>query len=289
MIRSMTGFGRAQEDVENFKLTVEVVSLNSRFLDLHIYLPECLEHMEGDIRSVVQSSISRGLVKVRVKIDRPPDFKVRINTTLLKGIVEEIQKSVKGNYTIDLASLLSLPGVLVREEDIKFDNREKVMEVLKRALEEMIKSREIEGEKIKKDVITRLRNIKKHLKKVEQLKEVEIERRKEKVRESFEKLKEEVGDDPQFVNRISSELVFWANKLDVNEEISRIRAHIKNIENILKNSREPVGRKLDFYAQELHREITTLSNKSVDVNLINHTILMREEVERIKEQVRNIE
>ncbi len=291
MIRSMTGFGRAQEDVENFKLTVEVVSLNSRFLDLHVYLPECLEHLESEIRGVVQSRVARGLVKVRVKVDRPPDFQeqFKINTELLKNIIEEIQKNVKGKYTIDLAGLISLPGVLIREEKVELDSKEKVLEVVKRALNEMIHTREIEGEKIKKDISTRLKNIKKYLKKVEQLKEVEIERRKEKVRESFEKLKEELGDDPQFVNRLSAELVFWANKLDVNEEISRIRAHIKNIESILKNSKEPVGRKLDFYAQELHREITTLSNKSVDVEVINYTILMREEVERIKEQVRNVE
>ncbi len=291
MIRSMTGFGRAQEDVESFKLTVEIVSLNSRFLDLHVYLPECLEHIESDIRNVVQSKIARGLVKVRVKIDKAPDFheQFKINTSFLKSVLTEIRENIEGDYSIDLAGLLSLPGMLIREEEKEFEDKEKVLEVLRKALDEMVQSRELEGEKIKKDITQRLKNIKKYLKKVEQLKEIEIERRKEKVRESFEKLKDELGDDPQFVNRLSAELVFWANKLDVNEEISRIRAHVKNIENILKNSTEPVGRKLDFYAQELHREITTLSNKSVDVDVINYTILMREEVERIKEQVRNIE
>ena len=291
MIRSMTGFGRAQDDIENFKITVEAVSLNSRFLDLHVYLPECIEHLENDIRKRVRDKISRGLVKIKVKVEKLPTYseKLEINTDLLNSILENLKKNVKGKYTVDVAKLLDLPGVIKREDAEKLEDSGKVMELVDRAIDEMIKSRETEGEKIRADIKAKLENLAKYLKKVEQLKEQEIERRKQKIRESFEELKEELGDDPQLDNRLSTELVYWANKLDVNEEISRIKAHIHNIDEILNNSKDPVGRKLDFYSQELHREITTLSNKSVDVDVIKYTILMREEVEKIKEQVRNVE
>ena len=291
MIRSMTGFGRAQDDIENFKITVEAVSLNSRFLDLHVYLPECIEHLENDIRKRVRDKISRGLVKIKVKVEKLPTYseKLEINTDLLNSILENLKKNVKGKYTVDVAKLLDLPGVIKREDAEKLEDSGKVMELVDRAIDEMIKSRETEGEKIRADIKAKLENLTKYLKKVEQLKEQEIERRKQKIRESFEELKEELGDDPQLDNRLSTELVYWANKLDVNEEISRIKAHIHNIDEILNNSKDPVGRKLDFYSQELHREITTLSNKSVDVDVIKYTILMREEVEKIKEQVRNVE
>ena len=291
MIRSMTGFGRAQDDIENFKITVEAVSLNSRFLDLHVYLPECIEHLENDIRKRVRDKISRGLVKIKVKVEKLPTYseKLEINTDLLNSILENLKKNVKGKYTVDVAKLLDLPGVIKREDAEKLEDSGKVMELVDRAIDEMIRSRETEGEKIRADIKAKLENLTKYLKKVEQLKEQEIERRKQKIRESFEELKEELGDDPQLDNRLSTELVYWANKLDVNEEISRIKAHIHNIDEILNNSKDPVGRKLDFYSQELHREITTLSNKSVDVDVIKYTILMREEVEKIKEQVRNVE
>ena len=291
MIRSMTGFGRAQDDIENFKITVEAVSLNSRFLDLHVYLPECIEHLENDIRKRVRDKISRGLVKIKVKVEKLPTYseKLEINTDLINSILENLKKNVKGKYTVDVAKLLDLPGVIKREDAEKLEDSGKVMELVDRAIDEMIKSRETEGEKIRADIKAKLENLAKYLKKVEQLKEKEIERRKQKIRESFEELKEELGDDPQLDNRLNTELVYWANKLDVNEEISRIKAHIHNIDEILNNSKDPVGRKLDFYSQELHREITTLSNKSVDVDVIKYTILMREEVEKIKEQVRNVE
>ncbi len=291
MIRSMTGFGRAQDDIENFKITVEAVSLNSRFLDLHVYLPECIEHFENDIRKRVRDKISRGLVKIKVKVEKLPTYseKLEINTDLLNSILENLKKNVKGKYTVDVAKLLDLPGVIKRQDAEKLEDSGKVMELVDRAIDEMIKSRETEGEKIRADIKAKLENLTKYLKQVEQLKEQEIERRKQKIRESFEELKEELGDDAQLDNRLSTELVYWANKLDVNEEISRIKAHIHNIDEILNNSKDPVGRKLDFYSQELHREITTLSNKSVDVDVIKYTILMREEVEKIKEQVRNVE
>ncbi len=291
MIRSMTGFGRTQDDIENFKITVEAVSLNSRFLDLHVYLPECIEHLENDIRKRVRDKISRGLVKIKVKVEKLPTYseKLEINTDLLNSILENLKKNVKGKYTVDVAKLLDLPGVIKRQDAEKLEDSGKVMELVDRAIDEMIKSRETEGEKIRADIKAKLENLTKYLKQVEQLKEQEIERRKQKIRESFEELKEELGDDAQLDNRLSTELVYWANKLDVNEEISRIKAHIHNIDEILNNSKDPVGRKLDFYSQELHREITTLSNKSVDVDVIKYTILMREEVEKIKEQVRNVE
>ena len=291
MIRSMTGFGRTQDDIENFKITVEAVSLNSRFLDLHVYLPECIEHLENEIRKRVRNKISRGLVKVKVKVEKLPTYteKIEINTELLNSILNSLKSKVKGEYTVDLAKLLDLPGIIKRQETEKLENTGKVIELVDRAIDEMIKSREMEGEKIKADVKAKLENLSKYLGKVEEQKGQEIERRKQKIKESFEELRKELSDDSQLDNRLSTELVYWANKLDVNEEISRIKAHIHNISEILRNSKDPVGRKLDFYTQELHREITTLSNKSVDVNVIKYTILMREEVEKIKEQVRNIE
>ena len=291
MIRSMTGFGRAQDDIENFKITVEAISLNSRFLDLHVYLPECAEHLENDIRKLVRGKISRGLVKIKVKIEKLPSYteKIEINTELLNHILTKLQSDIKGKYTIDIAKLLDLPGIIKREESEKLENSRKVIELVEIAVDEMIKSRETEGEKIKVDIKAKLESLSKYLEMVEKLKEREIERRKQRIREYFEELKKELGEDHQLDSRLSTELVYWANKLDVNEEISRIRAHIHNVSEILNNTDEPVGRKLDFYSQELHREITTLSNKSVDVEVIKYTILMREVVEKIKEQVRNIE
>ena len=291
MLLSMTGFGKAQGTLGSTKVDVEINSLNSRFLDLFFSLPEPLEPFEIRVREKIRNKVKRGRVRVRIWMESLPfrEDDIRLNLPLLKKLVNELEKveSKKVSLHIDLAQLLRTPGIFEGFMAYTFDESawDQLEPIIDKAIEELLKSQKKEGKKLEKEITSRLNNIESLVGKIEKLKDVEIEKQKEKAREI---LVETVESDPETDQRISQELAYWAMKLDVAEEIARIRAHLQQFREIVKSRETLKGRKLEFLCQELHREATTLSQKSFSPNIVSLTIGMREEIERIREQVRNV-
>jgi uncharacterized protein (TIGR00255 family) len=286
-ILSMTGYGESHGTIMDHEVDVEILTLNSRFLDIFLSLPEFLERYELLIRRRISEVINRGRVRVRIKV-APVEEKTgfEINRVFFNNLVKEVEEWSKGvNFPVmvDIGGFFRTPGVIkVVEREV---DREKflgeLLPLVDGALQAVVESRRREGEKIGEDIMGRLRELKKILRRIKPLKEAEIEAEKEKL----QNVSQIVGDIP-----INSEEILSASiKVDASEEISRMFSHISTFERILKGKEPLKGRKLEFLAQELHREATTLSQKSLSPEIITLTVEMREEIERIREQLRNIE
>lgn len=284
LISSMTGYGEAHSTIEGHEVVVEITTLNSRFLDIFMTLPDFLERYEIPLRNLISSRIRRGRVRVKVKVEPLKKYYFfSLKKEPLVTLLEEI-KELRKDYpfiTFDITGILrgmlqdlagSVPGDV--EEFYK-----KLIPIVEKAISRVERSRRSEGRKLVKDIRKRLQSIEKLLKKIEPLKEEELKREKEKISELENGV---IGQEGEEALQISL-------KLDTTEEMERLKAHIKTFRSILENSEPIKGRKLEFLTQELHREATTLSQKSLMPEIITLTIEMREEIERIREQLRNIE
>ncbi len=288
----MTGFGKAQGTVGSHRIDIEISTLNSRFLDVFFSIPESLEPFEVKLREKIKNRLRRGRVRVRIWLENSanPENDLNLNIPFLQKVVDELGKvkSKDLQLTLDLGQVLRMPGVLEGFFSIKLDENawKEIEPVVDAALDSLIDSQKKEGAKLEKEITKRLRNIEKLIKKIEELKDIEIEKQKEKAKELLKDTLEE--NNPETDQRLQQELTYWAMKLDVSEEIARIRSHISQFKQIIKSKEELKGRKLEFLCQELHREATTLSQKSFSPEIITMTIEIREEIERIREQVRNV-
>jgi len=290
MIISMTGFGDARGKIGPYILAVEILSLNSRYLDIFLSLPDFLESHELEIRERIRERIRRGRLRVKVWMEpeKESSTNLRINEDLLRKIIRRVTSIGKEEgieAQIDVANLLRIPGVIIEshEKVEKEDFLRKFWPLLERAINKLDRSRRKEGKRIEKDIRRRLTRIVELLKRIEKAKKKEIEKERERV-------KELVKEECFATENVEEKVLSVAIKLDVTEEITRCRSHINQMEDLIKkSSNEGIGRRLEFFCQELHREGTTISNKSLSPEIISLTVELREEVERIREQARNVD
>ncbi len=260
--------------------------MNSRFLDLFITLPPGLDSYELDIRRRISREIPRGRLTIKVRLEpigpTNPGFAINEKAFIeVAKKINELSKRAGIGGHFDPVSLLKVPGVLlVKEEEIPKHVVPKLWEVLDRALKRLNKSLREEGRKLEREIKGRLNNISKKVREIQKLKKEEVKIEKHKFIETLRAMGENQNQDERLVQILQ--------RLDVAEEITRLKSHLKAIREIIKSRATIKGRKLEFYCQELHREVTTLSQKSVLPEIVNLTVEMREEIERIKEQVRNI-
>ena len=292
MIKSMTGFGRGEAFVDNRKFTVEMKSVNHRYLDVNIKMPKKLSFFESSIRNFLKKSIERGKVDVFISYEdyNENNYALRYNEELageylmhLKsmavqfGIENDIKTSVLSRY----------PEVLTMEEqDVDEKELWSVLEqALAQACEQFVESRKTEGENLKKDLCEKLD---------EMLSYVDyIEERSPKILEEYrarleEKVKELLGNTSLDESRIAAEVVLYADKICVDEEIVRLRSHVSSTKDIL-NQGGSVGRKLDFIAQEMNREANTILSKANDLIIADVGINLKTDIEKVREQIQNIE
>ncbi len=292
MIRSMTGFGRAQASVEGYNITVEIRSVNHRYFEFYAKIPRTYSFLEEKIKSTLSTGISRGKVECSVQIEATADESVvvSVNEPLARGYVDAIG-SIAETFTLkdDLTALslarfsdvLSITKAPVDEDALW----EKVEPVIKEALNGFIAMRETEGAKLSKDVLSRGELILENVSYIEERSPETVKQYSEKL---LERMRNVLGDTQIDEARILTEAAIYADKVAVAEETVRLRSHIDQLRTMLQSS-EAVGRKLDFLVQEINREANTIGSKAQDVDIARRVIDIKAEVEKIREQIQNIE
>ncbi|MDD2361335.1 MAG: YicC family protein [Oscillospiraceae bacterium] len=292
MIRSMTGYGRFQQTIDGMDITVEVKSVNHRYYEYSSRVPRAYGFLDEYLKPHIQKTISRGKVDVYVWIEAidAPLGAVNLNYTLAEGYLQalnELSKKYGLKNDISVASLARFPDVLTVRR--MAEDEEAVWVIVRQvadgALERFVSMRELEGEALRKDIIQRAAAILESVKIVEERSPITVKEHMDRVEARMLQLLNEAPIDEQ---RILTEAALYADKTDVAEETVRLRSHLKQLETMLSGD-EPVGRKLDFLVQEINREANTIGSKSQDVTLARVVVDIKSEIEKIREQIQNIE
>ncbi len=293
MIRSMTSFGRSSsEEGEKRVFTVEMKSVNSRYLDINIRMPKTLISLEEEIRKMISNSLNRGKVDVFINLKNYNDGSgiPKVDINLAQGYLEclkEIETKLGIKNDISVMQIARFPEVItvVEEEDKIEEVWKELKPLINDSLEMMIGMREVEGNKLKEDILSKISVIEELVSKVEEFADTIPKAFKMKLEE---RVKELLGNVEIDENRIAMEVCMLADKATVDEEIIRLRSHINQVRETL-NLNDPIGRKLDFIVQEMNRETNTIGSKSSDIQMTNIVIDIKNILEKIREQVQNIE
>ena len=292
MIKSMTGFGRAEVINSERKITIELKSVNHRYLDMNIKMPKKLSFFEGEIRNLMKTYMQRGKVDVFITYE---DY--TLNRVALKynrelaaeymGYLKEMQEEFGLENDIRVSTLSRYPEVLTMEEQSV--NEEELWSFLetplREACEKFVATRQREGENLKKDLLEKLRSLDEKVTLVEKRSPEVVDAYREKLEAKVHELLEDSQIDDA---RIAAEVVLFSDKICNDEETVRLHSHIQGMMKILEE-KEGVGRKLDFMAQEMNREANTILSKSSDLTISNIAIDLKTEIEKIREQIQNIE
>ena len=286
----MTGFGKAAAEFADKKITVEIKSLNSKQFDINLKLPSLYREKELVIRSMVAGALGRGKVDLSIYTESPEgDRTVTINQTLAMNYLKQIRR-LGDEADLDepdnlLSSLLDLPEVLRTERPELSDEEWKTVEkAVKNACDALNDFRQSEGKRLEEDIVSRVRNIERLATEVEP----HLPERMKEVRERIEKnIEDVISDDRSDRNRLEQEIIYYLEKLDITEEEIRLKSHCKYFLDTLNDSDE-AGKKLGFIAQEMGREINTMGSKANYVPIQKLVVQMKDELEKIKEQLLNI-
>jgi uncharacterized protein (TIGR00255 family) len=288
MIRSMTAFSRQEGSTENGHLTWELRSVNHRFSEVSLRLPEDVRSLEPTIRELIAKRVKRGKIDATLRyqmltsVEQPLEID-KVLTNKLAHATREIDQILYNAAPVSALEVLRWPGVLKAPEPSTEQLAADTLALLDAALSELLETRAREGEKLKAVIEARCQAIEEQVKIVEtRLPEIQ-----QAMRARLEKrLSEIVGElDPA---RVEQEIVLLANKSDVDEEIERLKAHVSEIQRVLEQD-EPVGRRLDFLMQELNREANTLGSKSIHADTTNVSVELKVLIEQMREQIQNIE
>jgi len=294
MIRSMTGYGRAEVPGARQSVTVECKSLNHRHLDIVVKLPRALSALELDARRVIQGALHRGRVEVGVSlagVEGTPATGLSIDMAQARAYVDMARKAAAEldlGDGLDLAWVLERPGVVSREEQEPVspeDGWPLLHEALQRALADLCARREAEGAALAQDLRGLLAALGEHVGVMADRAPAALARKQQRLRERVQAL---LGAQPIDEARLATEVAMWAEKTDISEELARLHAHRDEFARLLDEG-GPVGRTLDFLIQEMHREVNTVGSKADDLELSQAAIAAKSALEKIREQVQNIE
>ncbi len=288
MLRSMTGFSRETATTDLGLLSLEIRSVNHRYLDPTFRMPELLRALEPELREILQKRISRGKVEISIRLDMENSEKsnLHFNEPLAKRIIELHAKSnnLLGTSTqLNATELLNQPGVLITELPNAESIKAPLLALFNQALDAFVANREREGNRLETMMLERLEKMETLVEKARIQRPMAIEKIQERLLSRLAEL--DIEHDPK---RFEQELVFVTQRLDIDEEIDRLHAHIAEMKDVFKRN-EPVGRRLDFLSQELNREANTLGSKSQDVELTQIGVDLKVLIEQIREQIQNIE
>ncbi|MDE3185347.1 MAG: YicC family protein [Bacteroidota bacterium] len=290
MVKSMTGFGRAEQTIGDKTYLVEIKSLNGKQFDINLKIPPLIKPYEFDIRSLVQESLLRGTVECLIVVKQNGAAKpVVINTDLIKAYYSQIE-TLATELSIDtnsvLAALLRLPEVVTPSNEVLDESDWKNLKgVIETALLELNTHRIEEGKSLEKELRLRIKNIKIQ---EDKILELEPKRRKKMKNELIAVLEENVGKENYDSNRLEQELIYYIEKIDIREEQVRLKNHCEYFISILDSEEDAKGKKLAFVVQEIGREINTTGSKAYDSEIQRCVVLMKDELEKMKEQTFNI-
>ena len=293
MLKSMTGFGRGESQNEIHSFNVEIKTVNHRYNDIVVRMPKHLNYLEENIKSLIKEKISRGRVEVYVSLEYIDESNLDIVVDMplaraYKSELDRIINELNVRDEVKLSHMLALPEIIKKErKEIEEDIVWECLKIsLEAALDNVVDMRIKEGLMLKKDMESKISKIGENLIEIENRAPLVVIEYKEKLKARIDELLDEDLDIDE--DRLSSEIAFFADKADINEEIVRLKSHSNQFLNSL-NENEPVGRKLDFILQEMNREINTIGSKSEDLIISNCVVNIKSELEKIREQVQNVE
>lgn len=292
MLRSMTGYGRAQKILNGRDISVEIRSVNHRYYEYTSRIPRTYSYIDEKLKSLLKLAISRGKVEVSVTINNidGKDAQIAINKGVAEGYVSalrSISEELGLKDDLVLSKLIKIPDIFNiqktpdDEEQICAD----VSEITSEALERFVAMRETEGERLKRDILEKADFIIERVGMVEAQSPATVEAYRNKL---YKKISEVLADKNIDEQRIITEAAIFSEKIAVDEETVRLRSHIAQLRDILE-SEEPVGRKLDFIIQEINREVNTIGSKAQDLSITKIVVDMKSEIEKIREQIQNVE
>jgi uncharacterized protein (TIGR00255 family) len=290
MLKSMTGFGRAERTVGDKTFMVDIKSLNGKQFELQLKLPGFIKPFEFDIRRILSSKLGRGSVDCTISLKETGNAKpVTINTDLAKAYYQplaELSKALSLDPSHILSTLVKLPEVITPTSETLTDHEwDEFEKIINAAIEDLNIHRLDEGRSLEKDLLQRIENILKQQEEVIKLEPL----RQQTIREGIVKLMEEyVGKDNYDKNRLEQELIYYIEKIDISEEVVRLKNHCDYFRAVLNEPDESKGKKLSFILQEIGREINTTGAKAYDASIQKSVVMMKDELEKAKEQILNV-
>ena len=293
MIRSMTGYGKQSLIVEKREYQVEIKSVNHRYLDINIKLPKSISYLEDTIKKEISAKIKRGKIDVFITFENNSQEgkNITINKELAKLYIEQLKQLAqeeKISSNIEVMDIAKLPDILVvknDEEDERIQNE--LIEVVQGAISKIIEMKNVEGSKIEQDLLQRIDKIENKI--------VEISAKSTGLIEEYvvkleKRIQEILKTEELDKSRLAQEVVIYADKCSIEEEITRLKSHIFQFRNLISNNNnETIGKKLDFLIQEMNRETNTIGSKANNLEITNGVIDIKTELEDIREQIQNIE
>jgi uncharacterized protein (TIGR00255 family) len=292
-MKSMTGYGRGEASRDGIKITTEITSVNRKQSEIAVYLPRELEPLEAQARAELNKRIARGRVTVKVGLHAAEALpgQVEVNVAVARAYVEELRKAareLKISDNISIETLVRLPGVLGAGDDVS--EAEALWPVLEKALvdamDSLIKMRLKEGGHLMKDLQGRIKVMRKGVATIKAVAPEMVKRYREALQQRIANAG--LPLPPEDDERLMKEIVYFADRSDISEELARLQSHFKQFEDCVK-SEDPVGRTLDFLAQEMNREINTIGSKAQDSEIAREVVQFKAELEKFREQVQNVE
>lgn len=291
MIKSMTGYGKANLSEKEREYQVEIKSVNHRYLDISVKMPRVLSYLEEEVKKEIASKVKRGKIDVFINFENnsTEGKEIKINTEIAKIYIDELKKLAKQeeiSANIEVTEISKLPDVLSiqnKQEDERIKNE--LLETVSQATTKLVQMRTIEGSKIAEDLLARIKVIQEKVKEISSLSTGLIEEYVVKLEGRIKEIlkKQEIDEA-----RLAQEVVIYADKCSVEEEVTRLKSHISQFEKLL-NSEEAIGKKLDFIIQEMNRETNTIGSKANHLDITNEVIDVKTELENIREQIQNVE
>lgn len=291
MIKSMTGYGKSSLSINSREYQVEVKAVNHKYIDINIKIPRIISYLEEDVRKLITSKLKRGKIDVSIIFENysKDGNSIKINTELAKIYIENLKKLAeeeKISSNIYVTEITKFPDVLTiksnfDEEQIKIE----LLQVVEDAIIQLIDMRQSEGSRISEDIYNKISQVEEKKDEIFKLSTGLIE---EYVVKLETRIKEILKTEELDKSRLMQEVVIYADKCSVEEEITRLKSHIEQIRGLI-NSNEPVGKKMDFIIQEMNREINTIGSKANNLEIVNRVVDVKTILEDIREQIQNVE
>ncbi len=291
-MKSMTGFGRGEYVGKSYSFKVEIKTVNHRYNDISIRMPKYMNFLEDRIKREIKKDISRGRVDVYINLEYVDESSLNIDVDLplamesMKALSKvrdqlHIQEDITIADVLDIGDIIRIERQIIDEDEL-WSSLEKA---LIPAIEDAISMKEVEGEHLKLDMLDKLSLVESLVKNIEDRAPLVVVDHRDKLEDRIKNILEDVDVDQE---KLANEIAVFADKSNIDEEVIRLNSHIQQFRNICKEE-EPVGRKLDFLIQEMNREINTIGSKSGDIEITNNVVEVKSEIEKIREQVQNIE
>ena len=291
MIKSMTGYGKSSLSINLREYQVEIKTVNHKYIDTNIRLPRSISYLEDDVRKLITSKLKRGKVDVLITFENfnKDDNEIKINKELAKMYIDsfkDLAQEENLSTNIDVTEITKLPDVVIVKSNIDEEQiKTELLQVVENAVNNLIEMRQSEGNRISGDILAKISQIEE---KNEEIFGLSTGLIREYVVKLETRIKEILKTEELDKSRLMQEIVIYADKCSVEEEVTRLRSHISQLREIIK-SKEPTGKKMDFLIQEMNRETNTIGSKANNLEITNRVIDIKTILEDIREQVQNIE